>query len=86
VIVSVLLSFVKNAISNDELALRKRLVKQVSTFHLLDFTTDTLRFGLVPCWVSEFVWALVPLSSPFGTPSLVTSGVPPRMFGREYFA
>jgi high-affinity Fe2+/Pb2+ permease len=64
IIVSVLLSFVRNAIGDDEIALRKRLIKQVSPPQ----TTSYTRYGSVHYLVSQFVYASEQPSSQYGTP------------------
>lgn len=86
-IVSVLLSFINNAIGHDEAALKKRLIKQVFLPKLtLEFIYNDYRFGLDPSSALEFAFASVPPSSVYGTPLPETSGARPRIFGKAYFA
>jgi hypothetical protein len=87
VIVSVLLSFINNAIGQDEAALKKRLIKQVAFPKLYRITVDNgHRFGSGPSSALEFACASELPSSQYGIRLLETSGDLPRTFGKVYFA
>ena len=53
IIISVLLSFIKNAIGDDDLPLRKRLTKQVCR---RSRTCSNGRFGLARYWGLEYAY------------------------------